>query len=216
MAQSINPGVGADKKNPLTWNQWVLAYPRYALAASACGMLPYAAAMGHMVHSGQVVRVPCRILLSSGSLSESGRDCCCRGPPALAGHPLRRGRSVAQPLQFTCLPSCRSAVKIGQRGPTQERLPTSLQSPPAFAKRSSSLPRLPTTSKSRWGRCAIVCCFFLSLPRPGEQGKSPTAASQATAGRQTTAAERSKASLWFLRQAGTHCTELLQEPKLHR
>ena len=49
VARSINPGVGADKKNPLTWNQWVLACPRYALEASACGMLNYAAAMGHMV-----------------------------------------------------------------------------------------------------------------------------------------------------------------------
>lgn len=49
VARSINPGANADKKVPLSWNQWLLAFPRYAIEAAVCGMVPYTASMGHMV-----------------------------------------------------------------------------------------------------------------------------------------------------------------------
>ena len=49
LARTINPGAAGDRKIPLTWNQWQLAYPRFALEAAVCGMVPYAASMSHMV-----------------------------------------------------------------------------------------------------------------------------------------------------------------------
>ena len=49
LARSMNPGASTAKKAPLTWNQWQLAYPRFAIEAAVCGMVPYEASMGHMV-----------------------------------------------------------------------------------------------------------------------------------------------------------------------
>ena len=76
VARSINPGVGAEKKVPLSWNQWLLAFPRYAIEAAVGGMVPYTASMGHMVSS----TTACLRLLSIVSFRQSVRG-SQRQPP---------------------------------------------------------------------------------------------------------------------------------------
>ena len=90
LARSMNPGASASKRAPLTWNQWQLAYPRFAIEAAACGMIPFAASMGHMV--GCMCMLMCGLLcaVGSGELPAHCRDCLCRRKsPAMAGDPLR-------------------------------------------------------------------------------------------------------------------------------
>ena len=99
---SMNPSSG-DKKVPLTWNQWQLAYPRFAIEAAACGMIPFAASMGHMVGSLCMLLRGLLCAVGSGELPAHCRDCLCgRKSPAMAGDPLRRGRIARGLCPFNC------------------------------------------------------------------------------------------------------------------
>ena len=97
LARTINPGAAGDRKIPLTWNQWQLAYPRFALEAELCGMVPYAVSMSHMVCQLIAEMFLKFVAYASGVLPKGGRNSKRRGwTPALAGDPVRRGQCSAR------------------------------------------------------------------------------------------------------------------------